>query len=123
MNDYLTSYQFSDIIRIEKIYVFNEHKKTPGINGHEIIIYSFDNVFAYRQLFECSDKNTMLYFINEKNEYQNGVYRYRARLLSNDPKKFVNPELLKKGCILTHIPSDEETEYNRLCKLRDEGKS
>ena len=107
-----------DTIIIEKIYVSDDHKETPGQNGSEILIYSLDEAFAIRQVYECDDKKTLIWIIGSY-PFINGML-YRVKALSNTPIGFIDPKLLKKGCVLTRLPTKEEIEYDRFCKLRDE---
>ena len=76
-----------------------EKDGTPGKAGSEITLYMNIAWTLPREVVELDDNSTKLYFhTNDKpKEISPGVFRAKAKLVTDNPDSYVNPDLLKAG--------------------------
>ena len=81
------------------------HNK-PGYQQEQFLVYTDTDMLDLQEVIELEDGTKLHVCWENKRQYakKGNVYGYKFRIVTNDPERFVNPEMLAEGKSFYIVP-------------------
>lgn len=74
-----------------------DYPTKPGYNQSLIYAYSDSNWDGFQEVIELRDNTTYLFNLVDPEEVSDGVWKHTYKIVTNDKKDFVDPDLFEEG--------------------------